>query len=68
MNKGICRSVTSSEKGMKEDENHCYTFAALSCAGIAAAVRPAPQVSYIKGIYRLGMSLYMKDYLIQKTV
>ena len=51
LNKGICRSVTSSEKGMEEDENHCYTFAALSCAGIAAAVRSASQVRYIWAQY-----------------
>ena len=29
---------------MEEDENHCNTFAAFSCADFAAAFWPAPQV------------------------
>lgn len=29
----------------EEDENYCGTSAALSCAGFAAAVRPASQMN-----------------------
>ncbi len=41
---------------MEEDENHCNTFAALSCAGIAAAVRSAPQVKYIKRTHLMAVA------------
>lgn len=38
---------------MEEDEDHCNTSAALSCAGFAAAIWPAPQVKYIKKKHNL---------------